>query len=250
MRTCAAPSFDAAVDPAPAAQVGAASAGADGANARRLGETRWRPHDLLRLRRLPPYDGEPDWVRSAFACARFVVVRRALAAPGFIAVGMRGNGRAQRYGTWAEAGDIESVIAPEDLAANLPHDAGRRALPAFAMLAGLRHEAQSLNAFSWGPTGSAGFELATGMPTVTATSDLDLLIRVPQKLLREYAAQLLVELELRAQRAGIRVDVQLETPSGGIALAEWGAGKVRVMVRHAQGPQLVSDPWALAPAQT
>jgi phosphoribosyl-dephospho-CoA transferase len=246
MRTCAAPPFDAAF----AAQVGAASAGADGATAERLSDTRWRPHDLLRLRSLPSYDGEPDWVRLAFAHSPFAVIRRALAAPGFIAVGMRGDGRAQRYGTWAEAGDIEAVIAPEDLlAASFQLDVERRALPAFAMLASVRDEAQSLHAFSWGPTGSAGFELATGTPTVTATSDLDLLIRVPQKLSRERAAQLMIELESFAERARIRVDVQLETPSGGVALAEWAVGKTRVMVRHAQGPQLVSDPWAVSPPQ-
>jgi phosphoribosyl-dephospho-CoA transferase len=206
------------------------------------------PHDLLRLRRLPSYDGEPDWVRAAFARSPFAVVRRAVAAQGLVAVGMRGNGRAQRYGTWAEAGDIEAAIAPEDLAESLPHD-GRHALPAFVMLASVRREAQSLHAFSWGPTGSAGFELATGTPTVTVTSDLDLLIRAPEKLSRDHAAQLLIELESLAKRAGIRVDVQVETPSGGIALAEWVTGKARVMVRHAQGPQLVSDPWAVSPAQ-
>ena len=82
------------------------------------------------------------------------------------------------------------------------------------------------------------------MPTVTATSDLDLLIRTPRTLSRERATQMLTELELHAQHAGIRVDVQLETPAGGIALAEWAAGKPRVMARHAQGPQLIADPWA------
>jgi phosphoribosyl-dephospho-CoA transferase len=247
MRTYAAPPFDTAF----AAQVGAAaSGGVDGATARHPSDTRWRPHDLLRLRRLPSYDGEPDWVRAAFAHAPFAVVRRASAAPGFIAVGMRGNGRAQRYGTWAQADDIEAVIAPEDLlGASSQLDMERLALPAFAMLYSVRDEAQSFRAFSWGPTGSAGFELATGTPTVTATSDLDLLIRTAQKLSRERAAQLLSELESFARHAGIRVDVQLETPSGGIALAEWAAGKARVMVRHAQGPRLVSDPWAVPPPQ-
>jgi phosphoribosyl-dephospho-CoA transferase len=82
------------------------------------------------------------------------------------------------------------------------------------------------------------------MPTVTATSDLDLLIRMPQTLSRERATQILSELESHAQRAGIRVDVQLETPAGGIALAEWAAGKPRVMARRAQGPLLIADPWA------
>jgi len=206
-------------------------------------------HDLLRLVRLPSFDGEPDWVRAAFARAPFAVVRRAVAAPGFIAVGVRGSGRAQRYGTWADTADIEAAIRPEELTAGTPVDLTRCALPAFALLAALRRDARSLCAFSWGPTGSVGFELATGTPTVTMTSDLDLLIRSPQKLSRENAVQMLSELTAHAQRAGIRVDAQLETPAGGIALAEWAAGKTRVMARHAQGPQLLADPWASSAAQ-
>jgi phosphoribosyl-dephospho-CoA transferase len=207
------------------------------------GEVRWQAHDLLRLRRLPAFDGEPEWLRAAFAKAPFAVVRRAPAAPGFIAIGVRGTGRAQRYGTWAETVDVEAAIAPEDLAVSMPLDAERRALPAFALYATLRDHARSLDAFAWGPTGSAGFELVSGLPTVSTTSDLDLLIRTPRTLSRERAAQMLRELDTHAQQAGIRLDVQLDTPAGGVALAEWAAGKARMMARHARGPRLVADPW-------
>ncbi len=103
-----------------------------------------------------------------------------------------------------------------------------------------------LAGFVWGPTGSTGFELATQAPTVTLSSDLDLLIRAPEKLSHDTAIQLLNQLQTIAQRAGIRVDAQLETPAGGVALAEWAAGKARAMARHARGPQLVTDPWAPA----
>jgi phosphoribosyl-dephospho-CoA transferase len=212
-------------------------------------DARWRPHDLLRLRRLPQRDGEPVWLREALLHAPFAVVRRAAAAPGFVAVGMRGTGRAQRYGTWAEADDILEAIAPEDFAASQPASIGRRALPAFATLDVLRRDAETLQGFSWGPTGSAGFELATQIPTVSITSDLDLLIRTPQQLSRELATELLTELQAHALRAGSRVDIQLETPAGGVALVEWAAGKSRVMARHAQGPRLIADPWANSTAQ-
>ena len=50
-------------------------------------------------------------------------------------------------------------------------------------------------------------------------------------------------MELAAQ-AGVRIDAQLETPAGGVALAEYASRKARVMARHASGPQLVADPWA------
>jgi phosphoribosyl-dephospho-CoA transferase len=211
-------------------------------------DARWRPHDLLRLRRLPASDDEPAWVRAAFERAPYAVVRRALAAQGVVAVGVRGTGRAQRYGTWAEAGDIESAVPPEALLEAVPL-AGRDALRPFAALAVLRSDAAgALAGFAWGPTGSAGFELATCVPTVTESSDLDLLIRAPEPLTRDIARALLNQLQTLAAGAGIRVDAQLETPAGGVALAEWAAGKARVMARDATGPQLIANPWAAAHA--
>jgi phosphoribosyl-dephospho-CoA transferase len=230
MQTCAAPPF--ALDSAPES------------------DARWRPHDMLRLRRLPQLDDEPEWLREAFSRAPFAVVRRAVAAQGIVAVGVRGVGRAQRFATWAETDDILEAIAPEDCAASWPAAIGRRALPAFTTLDVLRREASLLREFTWGPTGSAGFELATQIPTVSVTSDLDLLIRTPDELSRELAVQLLTELQAHALREGSRVDIQLETPAGGVALSEWASGKSRVMARHAQGPRLVADPWTTSTVQT
>ncbi len=209
-------------------------------------DARWQPHDLLRLRRLPQFDGEPAWVRESFERAPYAVVRRALAADGFVAIGLRGGERSQRYGTWVHLDDIETAVPPEALARRAPL-AERDALPAFAALAAIQRDAVgALAGFVWGPSGSTGFELATQVPTVTLSSDLDLLIRAPEKLSPDSAIQLLNQLQAIAQRAGIRVDAQLETPAGGVALAEWATGKARVMARHARGPQLVTDPWAPA----
>lgn len=214
-------------------------------------DARWQAHDLLRLHRLPQFDGEPAWVRGSFERAPYVAVRRALAANGFVAIGLRGMERSQRYGTWVHLDDIETAVAPEALAQR-PPSAERNALPAFTALGALQSDAVggdmagALSRFVWGPTGSTGFELATRVPTVTLSSDLDLLIRAPEKLSHDTAILLLNHLQAIAQRAGIRVDAQLETPAGGVALAEWAAGKVRVMARHARGPKLVTDPWAPA----
>ncbi|CAE6784830.1 malonate decarboxylase holo-ACP synthase [Paraburkholderia haematera] len=212
-------------------------------------DARWQPHDLLRLNRLRPFDGEPAWVRGSFERAPYAVVRRAPAADGFVAIGLRGVERSQRYGAWAHLDDIENVVPPEALARRSPL-AERNALPAFTALAALQRDAtgddttDALARFVWGPTGSTGFELATQAPTVTLSSDLDLLIRAPEKISHNTAIQLLNYLQALAHRAGIRVDAQLETPAGGVALAEWAAGKARVMARHARGPQLLTDPWA------
>jgi phosphoribosyl-dephospho-CoA transferase len=109
----------------------------------------------------------------------------------------------------------------------------------------LRRAPGSLAQFVWGPTGSVGYELATRVPAATSASDLDLLILTPEKMPDATAIRLLSELNRHAQNAGVRVDVQLETPAGGVALAELAAGKPHVMVRAAYGPALVTDPWAV-----
>jgi phosphoribosyl-dephospho-CoA transferase len=208
-------------------------------------EARWQPHDVVRLHRLPVRDGEPAWVREAFLRAPFAVVRRAPSAPGFVAVGIRGANRAQRYGTWVEDADVEFAVPPEALAAREPAS-GRAWLPAFSVLAELRRAPCSLGQYVWGPAGSVGFELATGVPTATGSSDLDLLVRAPERLDHAAAVHLLVELLALAQRAGVRMDVQLETPAGGVALAELAGGKSHVMARANTGASLVTDPWAAA----
>jgi phosphoribosyl-dephospho-CoA transferase len=232
MRVCAAPPFDIS-RAVPAAQAAAAE-----------NDTRWRPHDLLRLRYLRPFDDEPPWVRDAFARAPYAVVRRAPGADGFVAIGVRGAGRAQRYGTWAHEDDIVDVVSPESLLQAHPAEE-RRALPPFVALVALQRDACApLAAFAWGPTGSAGFELATRLPSVTEASDLDLLVRTPEPLEPIVARALFEQLQALAQRMGIRVDAQLETPAGGVALAEWAAGKTRVLARHTSGPRLIADPWA------
>lgn len=225
MRVCAAPPF--------------------AADALCVADERWRPHDLLRISGLPRTPEEPEWVRAALERAPWVVVRRAQAAPGFVAIGIRGATRGQRFGTWLDRQDIESICSPEDLLQK-PPQTERYALPAFAALTLLRETASPLRALAWGPAGSAGFELATGSPVVSTTSDLDLLIRLPERCEFAFIRALAEALAHASARAGTRVDAQIETPAGGVALAELAAGKPRVLARAHDGPRFVADPW-LAP---
>lgn len=226
MRVCAAPPF--------------------AADAPRVDDARWRAHDLLRVARLDRADNEPDWVRDALARAPWAVVRRAPAAAGFVAVGIRGTTRAQRFGTWLYHKDIESICSPEDLLDTLP-SGDRLALPAFAALAALRASPSALDGYTWGPTGSTGFELATGVQTISASSDLDLLIRMPERPAPAAIRALADTLAHAADRSGTRVDAQLETPAGGVALAELAAGKPAgkplVLARASDSPRLIADPW-------
>ena len=94
---------------------------------------------------------------------------------------------------------------------------------------------------AWGVTGSLGFELASGIAAAHPDSDLDLSLRAPHHLPREWARTLCRLLD----EAPGRIDLQLETPYGAVALREWASEAPRVLLKTQNGPLLVSDPWHL-----
>lgn len=184
----------------------------------------------------------PGWLPAAFADAPFAVVRRAEAPAGFVPIGFRGAVRAQRHGAFAAHEAIELALSPEHLT-DRAIPAERRTIKAFRALRIIVDE-RWFDPLVWGPTGSVGFELATARPTATDTSDLDLLIRTPSPLLREQARALRQHMQTVEAAIGLRIDAQLETPAGGVALSEWAQEKPRVMARSARAARLIADPWA------
>jgi phosphoribosyl-dephospho-CoA transferase len=216
--------------------------GGRGGSAFRPGEEA-RPHDLVELVCTDALVGEapvPDWVPGCLARAPLVVVRRARLRGGWLPVGVRGPSRRDRFAAWLPPEAVASRIRPEDLTGRCAwQEAPRRHdLPHFAAL----DRAQSLmDAFglTWGPVGSMGYELASRTPCVTATSDLDLMLRAAHELPRETARALVAALALMP----IRIDVQVETPAGGVALVEYAAGATRMMLHTQDGPRLVANPW-------
>ena len=198
-----------------------------------------RPHDLLRLAQ--PLDAVPEdappWVATALRAAPWVVVRRAAASEGQVAVGVRGTARAQRFAMQIPETAVTEVLSPEALAMRAA--TMRPALPAARALraaAALLDEA----GLPWGPTGSVGFELASGVRTVRASSDLDLLVR-PTRL---PARATLKRLHVALRRLPARVDCQIEIDDGAIALGELLSGAREVLVRTPTGPRLISAPWS------
>jgi phosphoribosyl-dephospho-CoA transferase len=202
-----------------------------------------RPHDLLRLspEAFETPDHTPAWATRELARERpWVVVRRTVAEPGTIAVGVRGSARQER---WAFTVHLQSVlerVSPEALARGRSWrsvGAHRRELPALAVLeavAGL-FEGRGL---AWGPGGSVGYELASGLPAIRESSDLDLILRRSEPLPRTTAREILEDLA----PLPARVDAQIETGTGSVALAEWAAGR-EVLLRRAGGPVMTQDPW-------
>ncbi|MGV9712071.1 malonate decarboxylase holo-ACP synthase [Gordonia sp. NPDC003424] len=203
------------------------------------------PHDLLRLMSATAlHCDDPTRTARARAAATigpdpWVVVRRADAGPGRVAVGVRGATRAERYAAVVPVGAVTEVVAPWAIATTPAPD--RRHLPALRTLDRLRSSGalQGL-AERWGPGGSVGFELVTGAPAVAEGSDLDLVVDAPTPLSRDAAHDCLAVLD----GCGARVDLQVATPLGAFALAEWlrqDGGPVAL--RTGTGPVLTSRPW-------
>lgn len=195
-----------------------------------------QPHDLLwGMTPLALPADAPAWATQVLASGQPVVVRRAACAAGRVAVGVRGQGRAQRLGVEMRLADIGRQLGPEAL--RWQDESPWAALQALASVAPVL-DAQGL---AWGPTGSVGYQLATGIAAVHAASDLDLLVRTPQPLTRDKARELLDILDC----GPCRIDVQLETPAGAVALREWAGMARRVLLKSAHGARLVADPWNL-----
>ncbi|NWN49365.1 malonate decarboxylase holo-ACP synthase [Pseudomonas sp. MAFF 301514] len=171
----------------------------------------------------------PAWAKDAVGT---VVVRRAIVAPGFVAVGVRGRLREQRFAALMPMAVVQRRVAPEALRDVV----STRDLPALQALDQLRPVLAPLR---WGVTGSAGFELATGIEALHAQSDLDLILRTPEPLGRNDARDLLATLD----NAACAVDMQLQTPFGAVALREWAGPSRRVLLKTANGAHLVIDPW-------
>ncbi|WP_158938385.1 malonate decarboxylase holo-ACP synthase [Burkholderia sp. S171] len=205
-------------------------------------------HDLLQL--APgtlDFSDAPAWVAASLKRAPFVVVRRAMSVSGLIAVGIRGEIRSERFGSWLDPRYVERVVEPEALLANSKPSMTRAKLPTFALLQAIAPICNATG-YIWGPTGSVGFELASGYPTVTQTSDLDLLMRAPDPLDRTTAKALFDTLSQAALDHSTRIDMQIQTLDGAFSLAEYAHPGARVMLRCADGPKLVADPWQTSQA--
>ncbi len=197
-----------------------------------------RVHDLLRLASpclLRWEHGPEPWAEAALAAAPWVVTRRAPMRVGRIAVGVRGAQRSQRLAAWVDADQVQELLRPAELrrrAAGL--DPERSALGPFRALDQLEQAWREAGPREWGPAGSAGFELASGFPSTGPGSDLDIVVRCPRAPSRARAR---AWMDALPQDGRARIDVLLEWPAGGAALAEFAAGGAYVL-RRPQGALL------------
>ncbi|MCY1530114.1 Phosphoribosyl-dephospho-CoA transferase [compost metagenome] len=193
-----------------------------------------RPHDLLwgmTPDQLPA--DAPAWAHQALAAGHPVVVRRVLCGPGMVAVGLRGASREQRLAAVMPVRSIQRLLSPEQLSQRAPGQ-----WPALRALAAVKPVLDAVG-LPWGPTGGVGFQLATGIPVLHEASDLDLVLRTANPFCRQQARELLAVLS----DAPCRIDLQLETPNGAVALREWAGDSQRVLLKCADGARLVDNPW-------
>jgi phosphoribosyl-dephospho-CoA transferase len=201
-----------------------------------------RAHDLLGIAERSELLSarKPGWVASVLRESRTVVVTRGPAPRGFLRVGIRGRTRGERQAALLRVQDVQSCQTPESIAAEKKWSAHPRInrLPALQSLALVAEYAEQEH-LDWGPVGSAGYELATGVPTVCAKSDLDIVIRCNVRLNQA----LLKELQGVASSAPARVDVILEGPLGGVALSEFLRHPERCLIKTSLGPRVDAFRW-------
>jgi len=200
------------------------------------------PHDLLGLDGATDLVAEslPGWANDSLRQTPLVVARRARPQGLLIPVGVRGNQRNERVAAFLSATRITRRMRPEDLVTSRAWFHAPRAglFPLFAALDAVASSLESTGLI-WGPTGSMGFELASGYATITTDSDIDLVLRAPAPLPRELATDLLSAWSLLP----VRIDAQVEVPTGAVSLAEYASGAAQIVLRTDQGPRLITDPW-------
>ena len=171
----------------------------------------------------------------------WVVVRRGRISDGLIPVGVRGSQRHERCAGFTELNEVSETRRPDQLRLLLAEDS-RRALQAFRTLSYLESNLVGLD-MNWGPGGSVGYELASGIPAVRSGSDLDFILFAPKKLEITEAHDLW---RMICSAPG-KVDALVETPCCGFSLQEFvTASHRKILLRTSDGRILGSNPWNLS----
>jgi phosphoribosyl-dephospho-CoA transferase len=205
-----------------------------------------RPHYLVKIDTAAISFGTRSFNESVPASVRreleetnFVVVRRGVITESWVPIGIRGPERFQRWAAWYPRYAIQQIVKPMDLLTRVNPGNDRNALPAHRALQSLMNAWRSL-IYPWGPAGSLGFEVATGKPTTTLQSDLDVVIYADNPLSRRDAQRLLTS----ANDLEVSVDIRIETPMCGFSLTEYATSPTKtILLRTCNGPILGTDPW-------
>jgi phosphoribosyl-dephospho-CoA transferase len=203
-------------------------------------------HALLNLRLdadIQFVGSAPDWVAGSIMSQPWVVVRREAAIGDYLPIGIRGSSRSERCAARLSKKVVLKVVLPTDLThsaliGQLSEQSNLPALEAF----GAARKIFSAHGLAphWGPTGSVGFQLASGTRVVHPDSDLDLVLMTANPISRIAAIALYRDL----QQLPARTDLLLETPLGGMALVEYVSSTGPWLIRTPHGPRMTQVPWS------
>jgi phosphoribosyl-dephospho-CoA transferase len=185
------------------------------------------------------FRSHPQWVGKALRRAPIVVVRRGQSRRNFVAVGVRGADRQQRYGSVISLSDVIACRTPESLAAERGWSDATTQIPA-----AFRDALAAVNEYClrerlvWGPIGSVGYQLLTGISVITLSSDLDMMIRCHRPPNRDQIRMF----DEYLRTVSVRIDVVLEGPCGGVAMREYLSYK-KVLIKDKGGARIGSFIW-------
>ena len=200
-----------------------------------------KPHDIVELKKGVSIDTLffPEWAIQRWQETAYHVVRRGAVPAGKVAIGIRGKTRGERYGTVIPRECVQSVITPESLAHQTVWREWQRQKLFPKIIDSLQALALLFSKISWGIGGSLGYELATGLPTLSERSDLDIMLYPHKRFSVKSADEWLSALQLLPQK----IDVQVEGPKGAFHLEEYASGSESVLVKSASGYELAADVW-------
>lgn len=191
----------------------------------------FHPHDLVWGMQSAQLSAQaPEWARQCLEQGWPVVVRRDNRKPGLLPIGVRGMRRGQRWADWMPVDKVNRCVSPEAIR-QLGSDSG-----ASHTLSVIE---RMLDGMLWGITGSHAFEAITGVRVTRVTSDLDVLLRLPQRVAPAQASSWLKQL------AGlpVRADIQVESGQGGFSLQDWATNPDKVLLKTSTGAVITNNPW-------
>jgi len=205
-----------------------------------------KTHDLLKIKdvnQFLKYIQQNNWINEAIRRAPFVVVRRSILTSSLIPVGIRGFERSQRFAASLSYNNISDKISPEQISKSKLWETNEhiKNTKIYNVLQSIDYILEQ-EGLSWGPTGSTGFELVSGMPTVNKNSDLDIIIRAKKPLDLNTA----IRVKEKLDEIPFVIDSLIETPEGSISLIEYSKNIHPILLRTVNGPYLVTDPWIKA----
>lgn len=191
-------------------------------------------HDIVKFESIEHLEKSipiPDWAIGSPASKNFAVVRRMPIMDNKVPIGLRGDTREQRFGTFIDKNNILEVITPPSLVNRIENFNNK---PYYAALKSMKEQFEKMDIL-WGPTGSVGFELATSIKVTKKSSDIDLCI-----YMKQIQRELLMEIWRFLEGLNQRVDVQVEIASvGAFLLNDYVKHeKSGFIVRTPYGPQL------------